>query len=67
MTMRQSYRLSRIQAEGWNAARANAAYDPDDVDEVNVGALSPYRKDPEKARWVTGFCSAFKVSRTVPK
>lgn len=61
-----TYRLSRIQAEGWNAARAQSSGSPADFDETAAEALCPYRSDPEKSRWLTGFCSAFKARLSVP-
>ena len=61
MKTKDAYHLSRIQAEGWNAARAYQSNDPGDFDEAAIDALCPYPGDPEKARWVTGFRSAFKA------
>lgn len=52
------YRLSRIQAEGWNAARSVSGDDLADFDTAKIEALNPYPADPERARWLTGFKSA---------
>jgi hypothetical protein len=42
------FRLSRIYAQGWNAARAlHGAESP-----------NPYASDPERQRWQTGFSDA---------
>jgi ribosome modulation factor len=41
------FRLSRIYAQGWNAARA-----------VNGAAANPYPADPERSRWQEGFSQA---------
>ena len=50
-----AYRLSRIQAEGWNAARG---FLHDDLDAAKIAALNPYRGDQEMARWTVGFTDA---------
>lgn len=43
-----AFRLSRIYAEGWNAARTL-----DRVDQAN-----PYLAEPERGRWQAGFAAA---------
>lgn len=49
--------LSRIQAEGWNTARAYLVFgDPSDV--KKIASLNPYRGAVERSRWFTGFNSA---------
>jgi hypothetical protein len=53
-----AYRLSRIQAEGWNAARVIAASALDKLDATQIELLNPYKSDPERTRWSTGFTSA---------
>ena len=53
-----AYRLSRIQAEGWNAARGIATSALDRVDGTQIELLNPYKSDPERMRWSTGFRSA---------
>jgi hypothetical protein len=54
------FNLSRIQAEGWNAARAYlVSGDPGDV--KTIASLNPYRGPVERARWYTGFNSALKA------
>jgi hypothetical protein len=45
-----AFRLSRIYAEGWNAAR-NASRD-------GGQAPNPYRAEPERTRWNQGFAKA---------
>jgi hypothetical protein len=60
-----AYRFSRIQAEGWNAARRFPSEDLADLDAATIGTLSPYHNDPEKARWIVGFRSAFKAPSAV--
>ena len=63
--MSDEYRLSRIQAEGWNAARAYPSDDLADLEVETIEALSPYRGGPGKARWIAGFRSAFKAPPAV--
>jgi hypothetical protein len=54
----EAYRLSRIQAEGWNAAHGIAASAPDKLDGTQIELLNPYKSDPERMRWSTGFRNA---------
>lgn len=56
MTIAASFRLSRVYAQGWNAARrlpANARTDP-----KTITALNPYTSEPERTRWNQGFANA---------
>ena len=43
-----AFRLSRIQAQGWNAARQSGA-----TEQIN-----PWPAEPERSRWQAGFASA---------
>ena len=54
----QAYRLSRIQAEGWNAAKRASSTAPDISDSAEIDSLNPYPIDPERARWRIGFTNA---------
>jgi hypothetical protein len=54
----EAYRLSRIQAEGWNAAHRVAASSLDRLDGTQIESLNPYASDPERTRWRAGFTSA---------
>jgi len=45
-----AFRLSRIYAEGWNAARRASS------DGTIVS--NPYRAEPERTRWDQGFAEA---------
>ena len=54
-----AFRLSRIQAEGWNAARKFLI---EEIDEAKIASLNPYREPAEKARWHTGFTGALEAS-----
>jgi hypothetical protein len=54
----EAYRLSRIQAEGWNAAHRVGASTLDKLDIAQIESLNPYAADPERKRWSAGFTSA---------
>jgi hypothetical protein len=56
-----AFALSRIQAEGWNAARKVLV---DDIDDAKIAALNPYSGNAEKARWRAGFMGALKATGT---
>jgi hypothetical protein len=56
----QAYRLSRVQAEGWNAAKRAASKAPDISDSAKIDSLNPYPADPERARWKAGFAYALR-------
>ena len=47
----EAFRLSRIYAQGWNAARTLA---------LNPGkpVTNPYTSEPERGRWDQGFAEA---------
>jgi hypothetical protein len=53
----EGFRLSRIQAEGWAAARKYLS-GGGGGDEQEIAALNPHRTDAERARWYAGFNSA---------
>jgi hypothetical protein len=53
-----TYRLSRIFAEGWNAAHALPSNQSDGLNQRDVPALSPYATEPERSRWSEGFAKA---------
>jgi hypothetical protein len=51
-----SFQLSRVYAQGWNAARrlpANARLDPKAIADLN-----PHKSEPERTRWSEGFLKA---------
>jgi hypothetical protein len=63
MKTESAFRLSRIQAEGWNAARrlpVTRAAEPNDSE---IDALNPYRQGAARLRWNTGFRSALESLR----
>ena len=53
-----SFRLSRVYAQGWNAARQLTANSRTDA--VAMAALNPYTSEPERSRWDQGFANASK-------
>ena len=59
MDQNTPFHLSRVQAEGWNAARK---YLLDDIDEAKIAALNPYKASEEKARWHAGFTGALQAT-----
>jgi hypothetical protein len=56
--MSEAFRLSRIQAAGWNAARRVPASRLSELGEEGIAALNPHTIDPERSRWHLGFKSA---------
>ena len=51
-----SFQLSRIYAQGWNAAKHLPT--DDRLDAKAVAKLNPYKSEPERARWSEGFFKA---------
>ena len=51
-----SFRLSRVYAEGWNAARQLCTGTR--ADAATKTALNPYTLEPERTRWLEGFANA---------
>ena len=49
-----SFRLSRVYAQGWNAARQLSANTRADA----AASLNPYTSEPERTRWLQGFANA---------
>ncbi|MBI1329410.1 MAG: hypothetical protein GC166_05850 [Alphaproteobacteria bacterium] len=52
------FQLSRIYAEGWNAAgkmRAEVSLDP-----VQVADANPYDSEPQRTRWLEGVAGALR-------
>ena len=58
MNAGEDFRLSRIQAEGWNAARRVPVARLAQLDAAKIATLNPYMHDPEQTRWNAGFASA---------
>ncbi len=53
-----AFRLSRVEAEGWNAAQRAMARDVAATDDARISKLNPHLADPERARWQAGFRNA---------
>jgi len=56
------FRLSRIEAEGWNAAHRYMLEESTAPDEFRTSDLNPYRSDPARGRWLVGFRQAISGS-----
>ncbi|HWF64183.1 MAG TPA: hypothetical protein VN685_06195 [Rhizomicrobium sp.] len=52
-----SFQLSRIYAQGWNAAKRLPAADAR-LDAKAIAELNPYKSEPERTRWTEGFFKA---------
>jgi hypothetical protein len=63
MKAENDFQLSRIQAEGWNAARRIPASALADLNAKAIDALNPYSTDSERTRWTTGFNNALAAWR----
>jgi len=53
-----AFRLSRIYAQGWNAANQLSSDERDDLKPQCVAARNPYSDEPERSRWSEGFMKA---------
>jgi hypothetical protein len=53
-----AFRLSRVEAQGWNEAQRVMTDDALLADEDRVALLNPHLTGPERARWQTGFRNA---------
>ncbi len=54
------FRLSRIYAEGWRAARNFSASECDRLDSQQVAQLNPYPDEPARSRWTEGLTDAIR-------
>jgi hypothetical protein len=61
--MKQStaFRLSRVEAEGWNEAQRRMTDEALTADEDRISRLNPHAADPERARWHAGFSNAVRA------
>ena len=48
-----AFRLSRVYAEGWMAARS-----PEPIGRAKLPIANPYKSEPEHSRWQAGFKGA---------
>ncbi len=55
------FQLSRIYAQGWNAANKLSAEDGAALDAAAIAARNPYANEPELSRWRDGFLAAIKA------
>lgn len=55
------FKLSRIYAEGWNAAMKLPSETQAALDAGRVADLNPYTHESEKARWNDGFMAALET------
>jgi hypothetical protein len=53
-----AFRLSRVEAEGWNEAQRVMMDEALTADEDSISRLNPHIADPERARWHAGFRNA---------
>lgn len=63
MKTESAFRLSRIQAEGWNAARRMSATGAAEPDSGEIDKLNPYPEGAARLRWNAGFRSALELGR----
>ena len=59
MSRSAAFKLSRIYAEGWNAAMQLFADESAQLGSAGIAALNPYSIEPERSRWSEGFTKAF--------
>lgn len=50
--------LSRIEAQGWNAAQRLMSSEAQAPQEARIAKLNPHASDPARARWHAGFKNA---------
>ena len=58
MKVESEFRLSRIQAEGWNAARRIPVSQLGEIDVKSIEELNPYSAKSQRLRWSAGFNNA---------
>ena len=52
------FRMSRVEAEGWNAAQRYMVDQEGAPDDIRIADFNPYRGDQARGRWATGFRKA---------
>ncbi|MEI9931561.1 MAG: hypothetical protein WDM89_13740 [Rhizomicrobium sp.] len=57
-TTSDDFRLSRVEAEGWNAAQRYMVDQTGEPDDIRTADFNPYRGDPARGRWAAGFRKA---------
>jgi hypothetical protein len=63
MTDNDAFRLSRVEAHGWNAAQRVLSDGARLPDAARIAKLNPHAADPERARWLAGFENALGTTR----
>lgn len=58
MTDVEIFKLSRVYAQGWNAANTISASDYSKLSPAKLTALKPYAAEPQWSRWNYGFQAA---------
>lgn len=58
MTDAEIFKLSRVYAQGWNAANTISAKDYSKLNPARMTALNPYTSEPQRSRWNDGFQAA---------
>jgi len=60
MTIKENddFRLSRIEAEGWNAAQRYMADESAPPDDIRLSDFNPYGGGAARSRWTVGFRKA---------
>jgi len=53
-----AFQLSRIFAQGWNAARKLSTEKSDKLTQRSSAVLNPYASEPQRSRWAKGFAKA---------
>jgi hypothetical protein len=53
-----AFTLSRVYAEGWNAAKKLTATECDALDAASMATLNPYAAGAKQQRWGDGFAKA---------
>jgi hypothetical protein len=59
MTNTTAFQLSRVEAQGWNAARRLLMAGASRPGSDRIAKLNPYAEGLERARWALGFKKAF--------
>ena len=56
-----AFKLRRVFAQGWNAARKLSSEARDELNLRVVATFNPYANEPERSRWVEGFTKALDI------
>jgi len=58
LTREENFRLSRVYAKGWNAARSQS---------LGPAPSNPFTSQPERDRWAEGYSGALEYYRSGPR